>query len=109
MRIPSFIKKMKSRFIQFRRNGKFHLVTTKIDLPTMNPIRCEYYAICGKIVIADPDKVAARTEIYKRGIDEYCPICLEIFEKLKTSPGIRGRVAGERLRNSLINKLGIDL
>lgn len=104
---------MKNRFIQFRQNGKFHLIINKIDLLANNlkittHFRCKYFTACDKEVIANPNKIAARTEIYKNGADEYCPICLGIFEKLKIS-GIRGRMAGERLRDSLINKLGIDL
>ena len=68
------------RWIQYSSNGKFHLVSHSIGLKPSVRWACnrkQYQFVCGIMVIADPDQTAARDKIYQRGIDEYCPKCLE--------------------------------
>ena len=70
------------RWIQFSSNGKFHLVSDSFDLKPSVRWMCkrkQYKFVCGMLIIADPDNVAARDKIYPRGIDEYCPKCLEKY------------------------------
>ena len=70
------------RWIQFRSNGRFHLISSAFDIIPSVPGKNKksYETVCEISVIADPDKAAARDKIYKRGIEEYCPKCLEKYE-----------------------------
>ncbi len=71
--------KMKSmRWIKFRSNGKFHLIT---DSRIADDNQKLYWTACERVICADPDKVVARDEIYKSGIDEYCLKCLEVHNE----------------------------
>ena len=70
------------RWIRFKSTGKFHLVLHSFDLKPSVKWSCDrkqYEFVCEMIVIADPNKVAARGKIYESGIDEYCQKCLEIY------------------------------
>lgn len=67
------------RWIQFRSNGKFHLIDkiSDIDEPQDFTSRRKYHTMCKIQILAYPDHHAARDKIYQRSIDEYCPKCLE--------------------------------
>lgn len=73
------------RWIKFRINGEFHFIKYRVDLSPDNidittHFKREYFTMCGRKIIANPDKVATRDAIYLTSIEEYCEECLECLE-----------------------------